>query len=653
MKCVSVLASGDVTVTWTIPPAGSFASYHVDTSSNPATIPFTLYTTVTPYAATSSTHIGANANTKRMYYRVETEYNPGNIISTPKDTFSTIFLTVTNTGGNNALLNWNKISNQPIATSTGWYKIYREYPAGNWMFRDSTQNFTYTDITDVCNKNNSIINYRIEISDNTGCTSVSNVAGTLLLTDNTPPVIAPIDTASVNAANLATISWNPSPSPDADSVIIYNGGPPWIQIASVKVPQTFYTHTFSSAGTVSEMFRIAFKDSCGNLSAQGIEHKTIYLTANFDVCAATCSLQWNKYINMNPAVTQYQIYRSMNAGLFSMIGTTLPSDTDYVDTGISLGNSYCYFIRTTNGTKTSSSNRVCFIANVVSPPTFNYNRFATVLSPKSIKITGHVDPAPGAKYYRLQRAANGGSFSVVLSAIIPIGNSVTFTDNSVNTNANTYSYKWEAMDSCNHIIMTSNTATTMLLTASIAPNLDVTLLWNDYSSWSGNVSGYEIYRAVDGVWNPSPIGTVTFTGSGGTYTDDVSPFMSSKGIISYYVVAQEENINTYGFKDSSASNVAKVFEYPKIYVPNAFTPNGDGINDIFIPIIGFIDPDEYTFTIFDNTGTPVMWTNNPAEGWDGKKHGRNCPEGVYMYLIQCKASNGDDSRITGTVSLIR
>jgi gliding motility-associated-like protein len=119
------------------------------------------------------------------------------------------------------------------------------------------------------------------------------------------------------------------------------------------------------------------------------------------------------------------------------------------------------------------------------------------------------------------------------------------------------------------------------------------------------------------------------------------------------VVAIEGNGDSLGFKDSSKSNVAKLFEYPKIFAPNTFTPNGDKLNDVFLPVICFINPSEYSLRIYDNYGYPVMESTNPAEGWDGKKGGYLCQEGVYMYVINCTASNGDNSQVAGTISLIR
>ena len=654
VKCLSVnQLNGNVTITWITPagPAG-FLDYKIY-SAPAATGPYTLAGSVATFSQTSFVHAGAGANAARVYYKVLTNYNPGPVLSAPKDTFSTIFLIVTNPGNGLAQLAWNKISILPISTSTGWYRIYREYPTGIWSLRDSTQLLTYTDEIDICS---ATLNYRIEIADNTGCTSVSNEAGSAsgTFTDQTPPTISPIDTVSVDAAGFATISWFPSPSPDADSIVIYKGASgsgPWIALVTVPVPLTSYTNIASVANTISEFYRIAFKDSCNNISAQGIVHRTIYLESTFDICAATASLKWNKYINMIPAVTQYKVYKSVLPGPFTLLTVNAASDTDYVDTGLALGSSYCYFILASNGSKTSSSNKTCFSANVSQPPTYHYNRYATVVSNSRIDIKAYVDPAAtSVKYYNILRAVNGsGIFSTIATLPPTVGTVLSHSDLSVNAGTNSYLYIINAMDSCGHVITSSNADTTILLKGNIAPNLDINLSWNDYGSWLGNVDHYDIYCAVDGIWISTPIGASTTN----SFTVDVAPYTNSKGAFSFKVIAYEGAGDTLGFTDSSASNVANVYEYPKILIPNAFTPNDDGLNDIFKPLLGFIDFSSYSFRIFDRTGTPIIITTNPAEGWDGKKKGHECPEGVYMYLINCKASNGDDSQLTGTVSLIR
>jgi gliding motility-associated-like protein len=656
LKCLSVSWAGDVTLMWTIPsdPGGKFLNYKIYSSLAFAGS-YSLVTTINTYTQTSYTHVGANANASRIYYRIQTEYNPGSVLSSPLDTPSTIFLSVS--GATTANLLWNKVSLHPNSSSTGWYKVFREYPKGTWALRDRTKNTFYSDIIDVCNNTNESINYRIQTDDTTGYTSISNVAG-IVLTDQTAPKIAPVDTLSVDPLNnLATISWNPSPSPDTDSIIIYKLAATtgkWLAIATVNVPQTSYTSPVSNAKTISEYYCIAFVDSCGNISPLGTYHNTIHLSSTFDICSSTAKLVWNKYANWNSGAVKYTIFRSTNGGVFSSITTKDVSDTSYVDTGLMLGTSYCYIVKAINGVKTSSSNKVCFIANVSKPPQFTYNRFATVTSPTSILVKGHVDFSSSVKYYRIQRTTpKNGFFSIIAPAILPSAGTISYIDNSVNTTSNSYIYKIEVMDSCQHVIMTSNLDTTIHLVASIDTGLKINLNWNNYGTWLGSVGKYEIYRAIDGVWDSYPIATTALNKSGGSYTDDVSPYFSSKGSFSYYVKAIEGSGNSFGFTDSSTSNIAFVNEYPKFYIPNIFTPNGDNLNDVFLPIIGFFDRINYSMMIFDNTGTPCFETNDPTVGWDGKIKGHLAMSSVYMYLIRCKAANGNDSKMSGTLTLTK
>nr|HPM93807.1 gliding motility-associated C-terminal domain-containing protein [Bacteroidales bacterium] len=93
-----------------------------------------------------------------------------------------------------------------------------------------------------------------------------------------------------------------------------------------------------------------------------------------------------------------------------------------------------------------------------------------------------------------------------------------------------------------------------------------------------------------------------------------------------------------------------------IYVPNAFSPNGDGINDIFkikFPNSTF-NIQHLTLSIFDRWGGMVYTTDDVAVGWDGKKNGKNCPGGVYVYKIVFSVDSvpGNQERV-GTVMLVR
>jgi len=89
-----------------------------------------------------------------------------------------------------------------------------------------------------------------------------------------------------------------------------------------------------------------------------------------------------------------------------------------------------------------------------------------------------------------------------------------------------------------------------------------------------------------------------------------------------------------------------------ISIPNAFTPNQDGLNDIFKPYIRQ-DVIEYSFRIYNRFGQRVFETTYTATGWDGNMGGRNQEPGTYVYQIYVKNRLGDIIRKHGSVVLIR
>lgn len=93
-----------------------------------------------------------------------------------------------------------------------------------------------------------------------------------------------------------------------------------------------------------------------------------------------------------------------------------------------------------------------------------------------------------------------------------------------------------------------------------------------------------------------------------------------------------------------------------VYVPSAFTPDLDGVNDFFKPIITGINPDEYSLTIFDRWGTIIFHTTDPDFFWNGNNRngGHYVETEVLNYLIQVKdIESGNERKIKGVVTLIR
>jgi gliding motility-associated-like protein len=91
-----------------------------------------------------------------------------------------------------------------------------------------------------------------------------------------------------------------------------------------------------------------------------------------------------------------------------------------------------------------------------------------------------------------------------------------------------------------------------------------------------------------------------------------------------------------------------------LYIPNAFTPDGDGLNDIFIPLSVGLDNEGYQLLIFNRWGELVYETNDMNKGWDGRTFsGEKAYDGVYTWLLRYNAIDSYDQKRTGTVTLIR
>jgi gliding motility-associated-like protein len=89
----------------------------------------------------------------------------------------------------------------------------------------------------------------------------------------------------------------------------------------------------------------------------------------------------------------------------------------------------------------------------------------------------------------------------------------------------------------------------------------------------------------------------------------------------------------------------------KLYIPNAFTPNGDGLNDVFKVYAEGVK--EMKLMIFNQWGKMIFETTNPANGWDGKHNGKIQPSGVYLYVCKLVSITGEEVIKKGNVNLVR
>jgi len=172
-----------------------------------------------------------------------------------------------------------------------------------------------------------------------------------------------------------------------------------------------------------------------------------------------------------------------------------------------------------------------------------------------------------------------------------------------------------------------------------------------------------VYYHVDVIKNPSELQPLADTCLGerdslllkatpgfGTYhwmnTTQTEPSFKVTNAGSYYLYVSNE----CGIKKDTVF-VYKDCNFP-IYVPNAFTPDGDGLNDMF----GLPAQNKnrlLSLTIYNRWGEVVFLTTSRDHGWDGTFKGRQQPPGAYVYYLQMEGLQGKPLTQKGTVVLIR
>jgi gliding motility-associated-like protein len=116
-------------------------------------------------------------------------------------------------------------------------------------------------------------------------------------------------------------------------------------------------------------------------------------------------------------------------------------------------------------------------------------------------------------------------------------------------------------------------------------------------------------------------------------------------------------VNEYGCSDETTRWVQITKDFA-VYLPNAFSPNADGLNDGFKPLgIGY-ESKNYSFSIFDRWGNNIFSTNDPAQAWDGSyqkndSHSSQLSNDVFIWKLQLEDFRGLTHDYSGSVTLVR
>lgn len=110
--------------------------------------------------------------------------------------------------------------------------------------------------------------------------------------------------------------------------------------------------------------------------------------------------------------------------------------------------------------------------------------------------------------------------------------------------------------------------------------------------------------------------------------------------------------NEYNCADKDSILMDKLDQCCHFFYPDAFSPNGDGLNDKWLPVTP-ANTDFYHLAIYNRWGQRIFESTDPNQKWDGSFKGRPCDIGTYNFFIQAKCVMGRQEAAQGTILLVR
>jgi hypothetical protein len=535
----------------------------------------------------------------------------------------------------------------------GIFELIRTDPSGIPTIIYTGTDLTYTDIITSPYCGNTSLSYSVQLAGVSGSSS-NTVSGIFI--DHNKPADPLLDSISVDSQGHPVITWIPSSSADVTAYRINTKKPDtsWPELITVPGRSTSsYTAYSLSACTDILTFNVNAKDLCENYSTSmdGYDHPLSTMKIEqpaVNYCDRTAVLTWNKYLTMNPALREYQVYRQEGSAPYALLGTTSPGVTTYTDrTGFKVGLDYLYYVRAVSQypVKSSSSCKIGFtFSNPPEPDTLSLD-YVSVTGEHQVSMGIYFGPPETVGTIQVLRSETAdGPFDTIAS--IPRKDLGDIVDSSAHVNQGSYYYKIDVLDPCGEFVRASERARTVFLSCRTNSDESHALTWNPYEGWRGGVDHYEVNRLVNDIADAAnPIASTVSA----TYTDFLPPSLSGENIISYFVTAIEADVAT---PDKSVSNTVQAIRQPQVLMPNAFVPRGIK-NNRFRPVMDyFVDEGNYQLLVYNKWWQLVFISTDKSIGWDGKFNGEYAPGGIYYYSLKYNSLTGGSFTKTGLLLLV-
>lgn len=285
---------------------------------------------------------------------------------------------------------------------------------------------------------------------------------------------------------------------------------------------------------------------------------------------------------------------------------------------------YTYYIVAQNkcGIKGDTSIKASSSKEYELPIEVSYLVTTSVVENKNLEVHWTASTEEDFGSYDIYKKVNDESTNFEYVKTLAGRYDTTFIDTDVNVSQTSYCYGIVVNDNCGHISKMSNVGCSVVLTGEEKP-FYFNLYWTPYTDWKGGVQEYMLERSVDtGVLRP----IVMLPDENYFFKDDQLDY--DWGGYNYRVRASE---GPGSYNAVSYSNQIYLIQPPLLHVPNAFTPNGDMLNEKWGIVPVFVK--EYHLRIYNRWGEKLFETRDKHEIWNGEYKELLTSNNVYMYMI--------------------
>jgi gliding motility-associated-like protein len=261
----------------------------------------------------------------------------------------------------------------------------------------------------------------------------------------------------------------------------------------------------------------------------------------------------------------------------------------------------------------------------------------------SIQLSWEADVENDVVGFKVYRRRDGERVFTVHDSIFNLTDRTYIDIHNVQPDSHSYCFRMTVMDRCGNESPMSDEICTILLHASQKGYTSL-LNWTKFVRWGTDPLQYNLWKG-----SPIPDGfPPAFLQSVDPHVLSFVDLVVNKAWLCYRIIAIPDG---GGCAEPSQSNEACVIFSPTLYMPTAFTPNGDGLNDYFSAVGEFVETS--SLEIYDRWGKLLFRSTNLNEGWDGSVDGQPAPEGGYVYKVKIVGYNGDTFAKEGSITLVR